>query len=245
VTLEQVSGPLAFAAGLASFLSPCVLPLVPAYVAYLAGPVAQPVGAGPEQARRGRALAGAVAFIGGLAVVFVLFFYALRTVLFPYRAWLAPVAGVAVLLLALHTAGWLRLRILDRELRLSLRPPAGGGPVTGFVLGAGLALGWTPCVGPTLGAVLTSGSVEGTSAAGLVLLTAYCLGLGLPFLLLAVGLEEADAALGVLRRHRRALDLGAAAVLGAMGVLLLSTGNLVLLTQALSRVLPVSPPFGL
>lgn len=232
MTLAQVSGPLAFAAGLASFLSPCVLPLVPAYLAYLAG---------GDRLNRGRTLAGAVAFVAGFSIVFVLFFYALQTVLFPIRPYLAAAAGILVILLALHTAGWLRLGFLERMVRLNVRPPEGGGPLTGIVLGAGFALGWTPCVGPTLGAVLTSGSLQGTTGAGLALLAAYCLGLGLPFLLLAIGVEEAIHALAMLRRHRRAIDLGSAAVLAAMGVLLL-TGNMVLLSQALSRF---PNPFGL
>jgi len=236
--LIHVSGPLAFAAGLASFLSPCVLPLVPAYLAYLAG------GSAAEPART-RLLGGALAFLAGVSLVLVLFFYALRTVLFPARVWLAPVAGVAVLLLALHTAGWPRLRVLERTFQLVL-PPQRGGPLAGFVLGAGFAIGWTPCIGPTLGAVLTSGAVQGTTGEGLALLGSYCVGLALPFFVLAFGVEEAQHAVAALRRHQRALELGAAAVLAAMGLLLL-TNNFVLLNQAFSHVLPapLQTPFGL
>lgn len=232
-----VSGPLAFAAGLVSFLSPCVLPLVPAYLAYLAGSHDQP--------RRGRPLAGAIAFVVGLSAVLVLFFYALRTVLFPARAWLAPVAGVLVILLALNTAGLLRVRVLNLTIQ-PVRAPEGGGPVGGLILGAGMALGWTPCIGPTLGAVLTSGVVQGTTGEGLALLLAYSLGLGLPFLVLAVGVEEARSAIQALRRHQRQLDIAAALVLGAMGVLLI-TANFTLLNQAFSHLLPgpLQTPFGL
>jgi cytochrome c-type biogenesis protein len=232
-----VSGPLAFAAGLASFLSPCVLPLVPAYLAYLAGGVDVP--------RRSRVLAGAVAFVAGVAVVLVVGFYLLRLVFADVRIFLAPVAGVAVILLALHTAGLLRLRLFDLSLPL-MRPPATGGPAGGFVLGAGLGLGWTPCIGPTLGAVLTSGANQGTTAEGLALLAAYCLGLALPFLALAIGIEEARHIVAWLRSHQRQLDLGAAVVLAAMGVLLI-TGNFVLLNRAFSTILPapLQTPFGL
>ena len=237
MSLAEVSAPLAFAAGLASFLSPCVLPLVPAYLAYLAGPAGE---------GRGRPLAGALGFLAGLCAVLVLFFYALRTVLFPARAWLAPVAGVAVLVLALHTAGLFRLPFLEREFRVLRRAPNGGGPVAGAVLGAGFGLGWTPCIGPTLGAVLTSGAVDGTTVEGLALLLAYSIGLSLPFLVLAFGAEEATRLLATLRRHRRALDLGSAAVLAAMGLLLL-TGNFVLLNRGFSHMLPgpLQTPFGL
>lgn len=232
-----VSGPLAFAAGLASFLSPCVLPLVPAYLAYLAG--------GAEPSRRSRTLTGAAAFVLGLSIVLVLFFYALRTVLFPARAWLAPAAGILVILLALNTAGLLRLRVLSVTIQ-PVRAPEGGGPLGGLILGAGLALGWTPCIGPTLGAVLTSGVVQGTTGEGLVLLAAYCLGLGLPFFLLAFGVEEARGAVRALRRHQRRLDIGAAVILAAMGVLLI-TANFTVLNQAFSRLLPgpLQTPFGL
>lgn len=233
----SVSGPLAFAAGLASFLSPCVLPLVPAYLAYLAG--------GADSPRRGRVFAGAVAFVVGLAAVLVLFFYAFHSLLFPVRFWLAPIAGVLVIVLALELAGVRRFRLLSRSVQL-VRPPEGGGVPGGLLLGAGFALGWTPCIGPTLGAVLTSGNLQGTTAEGLALLAAYCLGLALPFLILAIGFEETRHVVAALRRHQRPLDLAAAAVLAAMGLLLL-TGNFVLLNRAFSWALPapLQTPFGL
>lgn len=231
-----VSGPLAFAAGLASFLSPCVLPLVPAYLAYLGG---------GEDAAPGRRISGALTFAAGLGLVLVLGFYVLRTAVTGARPVIAPVAGVIVILLALHTAGLLRLGFLNVSVQ-AVRPPAGGGPAGGFLLGAGLGLGWTPCIGPTLGAVLTSGAVDGTTAQGLALLVAYWAGLALPFLLLAFGIVEARPLVSALRRHQRAFDLGAAAVLAAMGVLLI-TGNFTLLNRAFSWALPapLQTPFGL
>lgn len=237
MNLAGVSAPLAFVAGLASFLSPCVLPLVPPYLAYLAG---------PANSGRGRPVAGALAFLAGLCGVLVLFFYALRTVLFPARAWLAPVAGVLVLVLAAEAAGLFRIPLLQRELRLVRRAPQGGGPVAGLVLGAGLGLGWTPCIGPTLGAVLTSGAVQGTTVAGLALLVAYSLGLSLPFLVLAFGTEEAARLTAFLRRHQKAIDLTSAGVLAALGILLL-TGNFALLNRVFSHLLPapLQTPFGL
>ncbi len=232
-----VSGPLAFAAGLASFLSPCVLPLVPAYLAYLAGSADAP--------RRGRVLAGAAAFIAGVGAVLVLFFYAYREVLSPLRYYLAPIAGVLVILLAVELAGLRRFRLFSRSVQL-VKVPEGGGPAGGLLLGVGFALGWTPCIGPTLGAVLTSGALQGTTAEGLSLLAAYCVGLALPFLALAFGFEEARTVVAALRRHQRRLDLAAAVVLAAMGVLLL-TGNFVLLNRAFSTILPapLQTPFGL
>ena len=231
-----VSGPLAFAAGLASFLSPCVLPLVPAYLAYLAG---------GEEASAGRKLAGTLAFVAGLGAVLIAGFYALRLLFIDARIFLAPIAGAGIILLALHTAGVFRLRAFDISIQL-VRPSPGGGPFAGLVLGAGLGLGWTPCIGPTLGAVLTSGALQGTTAEGLALLLAYTVGLGLPFLLLGIGFEEARPVVSWLRAHQRPIDLASAVVLAAMGVLLL-TGNFVLLNRAFSWALPapLQTPFGL
>ncbi len=250
MTIEQVSVPLAFAAGLVSFLSPCVLPLVPAYLAYLAGPATHTAGAGgggggsSQVAERRDATVNTIAFIGGLSLVFVVFFYVLRTALEPFRAVVGPVAGVLVILIGLHTAGVLRLPLVDRELRFLKRAPAPSGPGGALLLGIGFAAGWTPCIGATLGAVLTSGITTGTTGAGLVLLAAYCLGLGVPFLVMGLGLEHAVAATRALRRHQATINLASGAILVAMGALLV-TGNLILLTQGLSRLLPSAPPFGL
>jgi len=232
VVIAHISPPLAFAAGLVSFLSPCVLPLVPAYVAYLGGRA----GHLAAVARPAVAVAGA-AFVGGLTIVFVLFFYAFQTFLGPFRHLLAPVAGVLVILLALQLAGVLRVPFLAREYRFMDRAPVRGGAAGGLLLGVGFAMGWTPCIGPTLGAILTSASVEGTTAAGLGLTLAYCLGLGLPFLAVAVGFERAAPILHELNRRRRVVDLASAGVLAVMGVLLL-LGQLGWLTLQATQVLP-------
>ena len=233
----SVSGPLAFAAGLASFLSPCVLPLVPAYLAYLAG--------GAGRLTRGRMVLGALAFTTGLAAVLVVFFYAFDITLASLRPWVAPIAGAVVILLALGMLLGRRFPLLNVSVSF-LPTPGEGGPVRGFVVGAGFGLGWTPCIGPTLGAVLTSGYLRGATPQGFALLLAYCVGLGLPFVLLAIGWEEAQTVVAALRRHQRAFEVGGAVVLAAMGVLLL-TDNFVLLNQALSHILPapLQTPFGL
>ena len=232
--MDHVTAPLAFAAGLVSFLSPCILPLVPAYVAYLGGT------AGREgevtMARPSLAIAG-LSFIIGLTIVFVLFFYAFQTFLFPVRTYLAPIAGVVVIVFALQLAGVLRVPFLNLEWRLMSKAPKQAGPLGGLLLGFGFACGWTPCVGPTLGAILTSGATQGTTAAGLLLVLAYCLGLGLPFLLLAVAFDRAAPLVRSLNRRRRAIDIVSAAVLGLMGVLLL-TNQLTWLTIQATDVWP-------
>ena len=230
--LDHVSPPLAFLAGLVSFLSPCVLPLVPAYVAYLGGR------AGDSGApARARLLLAGGAFVAGLTAVFILFFYAFQALLAPLLPVLAPVAGVLVILVALQLAGFLRLDFLNREWRLLKTAPDAGGVGGGLLLGLGFATGWTPCVGPTLGAILTSGFTQGATGQGLLLILFYSLGLGLPFLALAVAFEWAAPAVRALNRRRRVIDLASAGVLTVMGLLLL-TNHLSWVTLQVTQLLP-------
>jgi cytochrome c biogenesis protein CcdA len=186
------------------------------------------------------------AFVVGLALVFITAFYALSSLLTPYRTAVAVVAGAVVIVLGLSTAGLFRAPFIDREFRVMRRAPARGGVAGGFLLGAGFAAGWTPCIGITLGAVMSAGLVQGTTLRGLALMVVYCLGLGLPFLLLSLALDRAVILIRGLARHRRAIDVASGAVLVAMGVLLL-TNNLVTLTSFFNRVLPsqLVYPFGL
>jgi cytochrome c-type biogenesis protein len=238
--VEGLKVALAFAAGLVSFASPCVMPLVPAYAAYLSGRTVP-----ADRARTDTVLAGA-AFVAGLSLVFILLFYLLRQALLPVRPYLMPVAGVAVLLLSANLAGLLRLPLPQRELRLMRTAPGARGPLGGFLLGVGFATGWTPCIGVTLGAVLSAGVVSGATLTGLLQMVAYCAGLGVPFLGIALLLERALPALRALARHRRMIDAGSAGVLAAMGLLLL-TNNLAWIAQRLTDALPrqLASPFGL
>ncbi len=260
MSLDQVTVPLAFAAGLASFLSPCVLPLVPAYIAYLArqagrqaaalavgpGALSSGVNVASNQAPRAAVFASGLAFVSGLSLVFISFFYALSSLLIPFRFVVAPIAGALVIILGLSTAGLFRLPLLNYEFRVFGRAPRQHGPLGGLLLGIGFAAGWTPCIGITLGAVISSGIARGTSTQGLVLMAAYCLGLGVPFLLLSLAVDRGAGLVRVLGRHRRVIDLTSGAILVAMGVLLM-TNNLLALTNLLSRLLPgqLQDPFGL
>jgi cytochrome c-type biogenesis protein len=230
--LDHISPLLALLAGLVSFLSPCVLPLVPAYVAYLGGRAGE-----PEPPPRSRLIFAGVAFVVGLTVIFVLFFYAFTAVLTPFLPVLEPIAGILVILLALQLLGVLRLDFLQREHRLLKTAPTGGGVSGGLLLGLGFATGWTPCVGPTLGAILTSGFEHGATSQGLLLILFYSLGLGLPFLLLGAGFEWAAPAVRALNRRRRVIDLVSAAVLILMGLLLL-TNHLSWVTLQVTQLLP-------
>jgi cytochrome c-type biogenesis protein len=228
--LNSLNPLIAFLAGLASFVSPCVLPLVPAYLAYLGGRRA-----GTDSI----AVAGA-AFVAGLSLIFILFFYVFSLAVQPIRAYVPVVAGVVVIVMALQVAGVIRIPFLSTEYRVMKTAPQGGGAAGGFLLGMGFASGWTPCIGVTLSAVLSSAVTVGTTPQGLSLMIAYCLGLGLPFLALAFGLENARPLVAYVNAHRRAIDLASAAVLVVMGLLLL-TNRLTWLSAGLVQLIPSWP----
>ena len=242
MTLDNMTIPLALAAGAASFLSPCVLPLVPVYVSYL---VRTPGGVeAADKPSTAHGLVNAIAFVVGVSVVLIALFYALRSLLQPVRGVIVPIAGVLVIGFALHLAGFIRIPGLDREYRLFKSAPGRSGPIGAFLLGLAFAAGWTPCIGPVLGAVLTSGATTGTTGKGLIMVAAYCVGLGLPFLVLGLGVGRASAMVRRLNQWRRPIDLASAGVLAAMGLLLL-TNSLAVITQLASQFLPVVDPFGL
>src|ERR1700704_4367526 len=245
-SLDGISPPIAFLAGLVSFISPCVLPLVPAYLAYLGARAAQPVmvsGGVAVATRNGPSLpvpAAGLAFVAGLSLIFILFFYLFSLLVQPVRAYVPVVAGILVIAMALHVAGFIRIPFLTSEYRVMKRAPQGGGVAGGFVLGMGFASGWTPCIGVTLSAVLSSAVTAGTTAQGLGLMIAYCLGLRLPFVALAFALERARPLVRLVNSHRRAIDLASAAVLLVMGLLLL-TNKLTILAAGLSQLVPSWP----
>ena len=240
---QHVGFLLAGLAGLASFLSPCVLPLVPPYLAYLGGRSLRAVPAGGTApvsvAVRRDLLASGAAFVVGVTVTFVAFFYALRTVLAPVHrsAWLPVVSGLVVVVMALQVAGLIRIPVLMRTFKVSNTAPTRGGAIGGFLLGLSFASGWTPCIGATLGAVLSSALVQGATGRGMALVLVYCLGLGLPFLALALAVGSASPLVRRLNRHRRSIDLVSAAVLLTMGVLLV-TNNMTSASVWFSHLVP-------
>jgi cytochrome c-type biogenesis protein len=192
--------PIALLAGLVSFASPCVLPLVPGYLGYVTGMTGAELGEHGAR-RRSRMLVGVGLFVLGFTVVFVALgvtFGAVGLALRPWQDMITRVLGVVVVLLGLGFLGF--VPFLERERRIHLRPGAGllGAPLLGIVFG----LGWAPCIGPTLGAVLSLSLDGGSPVRGGVLAVAYCLGLGIPFLVLALAFQRSSRALGILRRHR-------------------------------------------
>jgi cytochrome c-type biogenesis protein len=150
------------------------------------------------------------------------------------------VAGVFVIVMALQVAGLIHVPLLSTEYRVMKTAPQAGGAAGGFLLGMGFASGWTPCIGVTLGAVLSSAVTAGTTPQGLSLMLAYCLGLGAPFLALAFGLDNARPLVAWVNAHRRAIDVASAAVLVAMGLLLL-TNRLTWLSAGLVQLVPSWP----
>lgn len=209
--------PIAVLAGLVSFASPCVLPLVPGYLGYVTGLS----GVDLEQQRRWRVLLGALLFVLGFSAVFVLVGFtagSLGSLLFRWSDEIARVLGVLVVAMGLVFLGWAPGGSSAK--RLSWRPAAGlaGAPVLGVVFG----LGWAPCIGPVFSAVALLSVQTGGAGRGAVLALAYCLGLGLPFVLVAAGLGRSGRVLDLLRAHRRGISRFGGGMLVVVGLLLVS-----------------------
>jgi cytochrome c-type biogenesis protein len=231
-----------FGAGVVSFLSPCVLPLVPGYVSYVAGDALAVSG---EPIRPIAALRLAVCFVLGFSTVFVTLgasATSLGQLLLAYRYEANLVGGAVVILLGLFMMGLAKLTWLQREFRLHPNLE-GGRPVAAYVIGVAFAFGWTPCISPVLGAILTTSAVSATASQGVVLLSLYSLGLGLPFLAAALFTDELILRLTVLRRLGRSLQLGAGAVVTAMGVAML-TGELTTFSYWLLDTFPILAKLG-
>jgi cytochrome c-type biogenesis protein len=234
-----VAAALAALAGLISFASPCVLPLVPGYLSYVTGlvgsstgtPAVAPAGEGAvatavrtdERPSRGRMVTGALLFVLGFTLVFVTVstaFGGLGRLLLQHNDTISRVLGVVTILVGLGFLGWLPLPLLQRTARISARPAVGlaGAPLLGIVFG----LGWTPCLGPTLSAVNSLAFTEATAGRGAVLGVAYCLGLGVPFVLVALGARWAVGATSFLRRNARTVTRVGGVVLIAVGLMLVT-----------------------
>lgn len=212
---------VALLVGVLGFLSPCVLPLVPGYLSYVAGLAGDGAGAGTGAHRQRRMVGGAFLFVLGFTAVFVAtgaLFGTLGSTISVHRVLLMRIFGVVTIGMGLVFLG--RFRFLQREAKLHRLPPAGllGAPLLGLTFG----LAWTPCLTPTFGAVYALAVTEGTAGRGALLSAVYCLGLGVPFLLVAMGLGWVSGALAVVRRHARLVSQVGGALLIVMGVLLLS-----------------------
>lgn len=212
---------LAIVAGVVSFTSPCCLPLVPGYLSYVS---ALPVAELGRREARAVALRASSLFVLGFTVVFTAVGVAvglLGSTVTRNLPTIVRVAGVGIIVLGLSMAGLLKVPLLHRELRVDLaRAPRG--PRGAFPLGMAFAAGWTPCIGPVLATILTAAAAAGTAPWGGVLLAFYSVGLGIPFVLLAVGFTRARGSLEWLRCHGHRIEVAGGVLLTAVGVLFVS-----------------------
>jgi cytochrome c-type biogenesis protein len=232
-------------AGFVSFLSPCVLPLVPAYVSYVAGQGLKQTQSGTEIGGKLAALPLSICFVLGFSTVFIILgasATALGQLLLSYRYEANLIGGAVVILFGLAMAGVVRQSWLQREFRIHLDLP-GGRPLAAYALGLAFAFGWTPCIGPVLGTILTTSAVSATVSQGIMLLVAYSLGLGLPFLIAALVTDRLLAGLRRMRAAGRFLQLGTGVVVMGMGIAMI-TGQLSTFSYWLLETFPAFARIG-
>lgn len=223
-------------AGAVSFASPCVLPLVPGYVSYIAG---RTVGGG-EGAERGRAIWLSLCFVLGFSTIFMALgasATALGQVLLQWRYELNLVGGAVVILFGLFMIGAARLAVMERDFRIHLDLP-GGGTMASYILGLAFGFGWTPCIGPILGAILTASAATATVGEGVSLLAIYSAGLGIPFLLVAAFTDRVAGRMRRLGSIGRRLHQASGLIMIAMGVAMIS-GQLSALSYWLLDTFPI------
>jgi cytochrome c-type biogenesis protein len=224
----------AFLAGLVSFLSPCVLPLVPGYVSLISGAGVEQLKTQESQLLR-KVMLNSVAFILGFSVVFITLGAVATEVsqmLSRYRSTLAQIAGVVIILFGLHLTGVFKIKALYTDARL--HSVKGGSTAWGaFVIGFAFAFGWTPCVGPVLTVILTFAAAQDSITKGVMLLAIYSMGLAVPFLLTALGVERFLKFYSRFRVHMHAIEVASGALLVALGVLLV-LGRFTIISNYLS-----------
>jgi len=227
----EVTFPLAFLAGMASFLSPCVIVLVPIYLTYLGG--CSISSNGVVISNRWKTFSHGIAFVLGFSSFFIgmgAAASALGSILYQARIWLARIGGIITIIFGLQTMGVINIPFLNYDLRRQTKPNPQLGYLSSALLGLTFSAGWSPCIGPILGTILTIPLVTGDMKLGIILLTVYSAGLALPFLLAALGMGQVTE---LLRKYSKPIRI-VAIVMGILmvifGVLLL-TGKLDLLSQ--------------
>lgn len=228
IVLSDLSYPTAMFAGALSFLSPCVLPLVPPYLCYMAGVSADELRSGPPVATHSyaRLVASAVTFVLGFSTVFVALGAGASTIgqiLRQNLDWLAVVAGLLIIVMGLNFLGVFRLAFLSREARLSA-PDRPRSLVGSYLMGFAFAFGWTPCIGPVLGAILGLAGSKGTVGEGAAMLTVYSAGLGIPFILAAAFSGAFFRWLHGFRSHLANVEKAMGGLLVVTGILFLTGG---------------------
>ncbi|MFY9237593.1 MAG: cytochrome c biogenesis protein CcdA [Roseovarius sp.] len=215
---------VALLAGVISFLSPCVLPIVPPYLAYMSGVTVGELS--ERQSGRNKAIIPALFFVMGLSTIFLLLGFAasaIGTVFLQYQTVFNTVAGLLVMGFGLHFLGIIQLGFLNREARMDAGD-RGGSAFGAYILGLAFAFGWTPCIGPQLGAILSLAASEGSVARGTTLLGVYAIGLGVPFLLVAAFLPRLTGVMGWMKRHMVQIERVMGLLLWTIGLLMLTGG---------------------
>lgn len=231
----------AFVAGFLSFVSPCVLPLIPGYISFVSGvSVEEMRGDAPPATSRLQIFVTSLAFVIGFSLVFIALgasATAIGKFLFAKLPLLSKIAGVILIIFGLHTMGVFRLAFLETEKRVhAQRKPAG--PLGAMLVGIAFAFGWTPCIGPILGGILAIAGSRNSVNEGITLLAVYSLGLGIPFLITSLAINQFFGAAKRIRRYYHAIELTSGALLVVIGVLIM-TGQLTLIVRFLQPYLPV------
>lgn len=214
---------IALFAGVMSFLSPCVLPIVPPYLAYMSGISLSDL---KEGGRNRGALMPALFFVLGLSTVFLFLGFTasvIGEVFLAYQSWFNTFAGIAVMIFGAHFVGVYRIGFLDREARMDAGD-RGGSAFGAYILGLAFAFGWTPCIGPQLGAILSLAASEASITRGTLLLAVYAAGLGIPFLLVAAFLPRLGGLMGWMKRHMEQIERVMGLLLWTIGLLMLTGG---------------------
>ncbi|RBI75210.1 cytochrome c biogenesis protein CcdA [Roseovarius sp. TE539] len=215
---------VALVAGIISFLSPCVLPIVPPYLAYMSGVTLTELS--DETSARSRAVVPALFFVLGLSTVFLFLGFtasAVGAAFLQYQNYFNTIAGLLVMGFGAHFIGIYRIGFLDREARFDAGD-RGGSSFGAYILGLAFAFGWTPCIGPQLGAILSLAASEASVTRGTLLLAVYAAGLGVPFLLVAAYLPRLDGLMGWMKRHMEQIEKVMGLLLWTIGLLMLTGG---------------------
>lgn len=233
--MPSISFPLAFLAGLLSFVSPCVLPLAPIYLGYLSGSSLS----GDVPSNRRQVFGHALFFVVGFTLVFVVLFglptTILAGVLQQYSGWITRIGGTVLILFGLHAMGIVTIPLITGTRRVEVGRGIGPGYLRSILFGVTFAAGWTPCIGPLLGTVMTLAFMEPSRAMGFLFI--YALGLAVPFLVTAAMLTQAVGWLKRLNRHMRAVEVASGLLMVGVGVLLIS-GTFSMLNSYFIRITP-------
>ena len=235
---------ISLAAGVLSFLSPCVLPIVPPYLAYMGGVTVSDMQGAETRARR-RAVASAAFFVLGLSTVFLFLGFtasAFGRFFLSNQEWFVSIAGIVIMIFGAHFIGVYRIGFMDREMRMDAGD-RGGSMFGAYVLGLAFAFGWTPCIGPILGAILSIAASEADVVRGTTLLAAYALGLGIPFLLVAAFFPSMTGLMNWMKRHMDRIEKVMGLLLWTVGLLML-TGKFTDFSWWLNEQFPVLQMFG-